>query len=293
MARMYTVWPVCVIRTQPNYTPRPVNGPMVSHYRMDSEMPAPVRIAPPFAVPRPVSMGLLAAEARELGIELDDVQVGRFQLYYEEILSWNRRVNLTRVTDPDEVRTRHFIDSLSVLRGLSRGALGAGTSLIDVGSGAGLPGVPLKIAYPAVSLVLLEANGKRAAFLGALVAALDLEDARVVHARAEDAGRRHDLRDAFDVVVSRAVAPLEVLAELTLPFCRVGGVAIAQKGADVDDELDRAGSAIAALGGGESRTHSITPPGGDVARSLVVTEKARATPDKFPRRPGIPAKRPL
>ena len=238
-------------------------------------------------------MGLLASGARELGIELDEAQIARFQLYHGEILSWNRRANLTRVTDLDEVQTRHFIDSLSVVRGLRRGALGAGTKLIDVGSGAGLPGIPLKIAFPALALVLLEANGKKAAFLEMLARTLDLDGVTVVRSRAEEAGHREDLRETFDVVVSRAVAPLPVLAELTLPLCRVGGVAVALKGADVSDELDRAGSATTMLGGGVSRIHTITPPGGDVARSLVVTGKVTPTPDKFPRRPGIPAKRPL
>ena len=238
-------------------------------------------------------MGLLAAGARELGIELDDAQIGRFQLYYTEILSWNRRASLTSVTGPDEVQTRHFIDSLSLVKGLRRGTLHAGTKLVDVGSGAGLPGVPLKIAFPETALVLLESNGRKAAFLEGLIRTLGLDDVTVVRSRAEEAGRRDDLREAFDLVVSRAVAPLAVLAELTLPFCKVGGVAIAQKGAGVGDELRRAANAIAILGGGESRTHIITPPGGEVARSLVVTCKVKPTPDRFPRRPGIPAKRPL
>ena len=273
--------------------PLPANRSMVSHYRTDSEMPPSVGTAPPVAASQPEQMGLLAVGARELGIALDDAQISRFQLYHREILSWNRRANLTRVTDPDEVQTRHFIDSLSVVRALPRGALGADTKLIDVGSGAGLPGVPLKIAFPALNLVLLEANGKKAEFLTHLARTLELDGVTVFGSRAEEAGHRDDLREAFDLVVSRAVAPMDVLAELTLPFCRVGGVAIAQKGADVGDELGRATDAIAILGGAESRTHVITPPGGDVARSLVVTEKVMSTPARYPRRPGIPAKRPL
>ncbi len=273
--------------------PLPANGSMVSHYRTDSEMPAQGGAAPPVVASQPPQMGLLTAGSRELGIDLDDVQIGRFQLYYREILSWNRRASLTRVTGRDEVQTRHFVDSLSVVSGLRRETLGAGTKLIDVGSGAGLPGVPLKIAFPEMAVVLLEANGKKAEFLEMLARTLELDEVTVVRARAEDAGHRDDLREAFDLVASRAVAPLAVLAELTLPFCKVGGVAIAQKGAEVGDELDRAGSAIATLGGGEHRTHVITPPGSDVPRSLVVTAKVTPTPDKFPRRPGIPAKRPL
>ena len=250
---------------------------MVSHSRVDSERPPP-----------PLDSRLRGND--EL---LDGVQVEQFELYCREMLAWNSRVNLTRVTGPDEVWTRHFLDSLSVAWGLPDGALGPEVSLIDVGSGAGLPGVPLKIAYPEVALVLLEANGKKAAFLENLVGMLGLEDARVVRSRAEDAGRRHDLREAFDVVVSRAVAPLEVLVELTLPFCKVGGVAVAQKGAGVEGEVERARNAVRLLGGGEPRTYGVTPPGSDVARSLVVVDKVRGTPERFPRRPGIPAKRPL
>ena len=178
-------------------------------------------------------------------MELDASQVAGFELYRREMLAWNSKANLTRVTDPDEVQTRHFVDSLSVASCLPNDALGPGTSLIDVGSGAGLPGVPLKIAFPALTLVLLEANRKKASFLQMLVRTLDLDRVTVVRSRAEEAGHRDDLRETFDVVVSRAVAPLEVLAELTLPFCRVGGTVIAQKGEDVGDELERAGNAIA------------------------------------------------
>ena len=238
-------------------------------------------------------MDLLAVGARQFGIELDDLQIGQFERYYREILAWNSRVNLTRVTGPEEVQTRHFVDSLSVVSALPDGALAPGVSLIDVGSGAGLPGVPLKIAYPETTVVLLEANGRKAAFLENLVRVLDLEGVRVVRSRAEEAGHSRDLREAFDVAISRAVAQLEVLVELTLPFCRVGGVAIAQKGVDVSAELERARNAIHLLGGGETRTKEVLPPGSPVSRSLVVTEKAMATPDRFPRRPGIPAKRPL
>ena len=273
--------------------PRPVNGSMVSHSRTDSEMPGPGGAALSVAASQPAQMGLLVVGARELGIELDDVQIDRFQRYYAEILAWNRKANLTRVTGTDEVQTLHFIDSLTVVKGLRRGALGSGARLIDVGSGAGLPGVPLKIAFPGTAVVLLEANGKKAAFLKGLVRTLGLDGVEVVRARAEEAAHREDLREAFDVVVSRAVASLDILVELTLPFCRVGGVAVAQKGADVDSELSRASNAISLLGGGASRTHRISPPASDVARSLVVTDKVSETPARYPRRPGIPAKRPL
>ena len=238
-------------------------------------------------------MHLLSDGASRLGVQLDDFQIGQFERYYLEILAWNSKVNLTRVTSLKEVQTRHFVDSLSIMVGLPDAALCHGVSLIDVGSGAGLPGVPLKIAYPGATLVLLEASLKKAAFLEHLVRVLEMEDVRVVRSRAEEAGHCQDLREAFDLVVSRAVAPLEVLAEFTLPFCKVGGVAIAQKGVDVSAEVERARSAIRLLGGGETRTREVRPPGSEVARSLVVTDKLKATPGRFPRRPGIPAKRPL
>ena len=255
-------------------------------------MPAPAGAGPLVAAP-PARMDLLAVGARQFGIKLDALQIGQFERYYQEMLAWNSRVNLTRVTGLEEVQTRHFVDSLSAASALPDGGLGPGSSLIDVGSGAGLPGVPLKIAYPETTVVLLEANGRKASFLENLVRVLELKDVRVVRSRAEEAGHSRDLREAFDVAVSRAVAQLEVLVELTLPFCKVGGVTIAQKGADVSAELERARSAIHLLGGGETWTKEVLPPGSTISRSLVVTEKAMATPDRFPRRPGIPAKRPL
>ena len=147
-------------------------------------------------------MDLLGDGASRLGIQLDDFQIGQFARYYREILAWNSRVNLTRVTGPEEVQTRHFVDSLSAASALPDGGLVPGSSLIDVGSGAGLPGVPLKIAYPETTVVLLEANGRKAAFLENLVRVLELKDVRVVRSRAEEAGHSRDLREAFDVAVS-------------------------------------------------------------------------------------------
>ncbi len=238
-------------------------------------------------------MDLLIAGAKELGVGIDARQVRQFEMYYREMLEGNSRMSLTGVTDWEETQTRHFVDSLSVAAALPRRMFQAGEALMDVGSGGGLPGVPLKIAYPEVSVTLLEANGKKAAFLRRLVEVLGLSGVSVVRGRAEEAGHRPELRERFGLVVSRAVARLDALAELTLPFCRVGGTTIAQKGPDVRREVDLARNAIEALGGGDVRVIEARPAGSPAPRTLVAVSKARPTPKRFPRRPGIPSKRPL
>ena len=195
-------------------------------------------------------------------------------------------MNLTAITEPEAVETLHFLDSLT----LPESTLGR---VLDVGSGAGFPGVPLKIAFPGLRMELLEATGKKAAFLRELVAALGLEDVAVHHGRAEDLGREPSLRGAFDAVLARGVARLSTLAELTLPFLRVGGVLVAHKSADVGAEVDGAAEAVRTLGGAAPVVHSVSAPGLDDGRTLVVVEKVSATPDKYPRRAGMPAKRPI
>ncbi len=237
-------------------------------------------------------MESLVEGAAGLGIDLNGEQVGRFKAYYDELVSWNESVNLTAVTDREEVQTRHFLDSLAVASALPTNVLDGADKLLDVGSGAGFPGLPLKIAYPRIDLTLLEATAKKTAFLHDVVDKLGLEGVTVVTGRAEEEAHRQEMREQFGAVVSRAVARLDVLAELCLPFCKVGGVTIAQKGPQVEQELDQARNAIETLGGlFDDRDMLVAAPVG--AGTLVTIEKSRPTPANYPRRPGIPSKRPL
>ena len=244
-------------------------------------------------------MQLLADGARALGIRLSDDQLNAFQTYYEMLVAWNARVNLTRITEFEAVQTKHFLDSLSCLAAIRRyPALAAGIAppglrAIDVGSGAGFPGLPLKIACPDVCLTLLEATGKKAEFLTEVVSRLGLTDVTVLNARAEQAGHDPAHREAYDLAVARALAALPVLAELTLPFVRPGGLVIAQKGEDPVAEVEAAQAAFQTLGGRLRHVLPVSVPGLAAARHLVVIEKVAATPDGYPRRSGMPAKRPL
>lgn len=237
------------------------------------------------------SYGLLAKGAAEVGIALDESQLERFERYFHEMLRWSSRVNLTSVTKWESVQTTHFLDSLTVSRAAPTGNMLSGR-LLDVGSGAGFPGVPLKIAFPHLQVTLIESRGKKTDFLRRLAEVLDLElDVRT--GRAESLAHRPDLRGRFDLVVSRAVGSLSVLAELCLPFCRVGGVVIAQKKGNLDEELGRAGYAVEAVGGRWNGIEEVSSSLLDEGRRLVLMEKVQPTPPRYPRRSGVPAKRPL
>jgi 16S rRNA (guanine527-N7)-methyltransferase len=236
-------------------------------------------------------MRRLVEGAAALSVPLDDVQAEQFRRYSDELAAWNRRVNLTAVTDPHEVVAKHFLDSLSVAAALHDRAREPGLRLLDVGSGGGFPGIPLRIAFPQWRVALLEATGKKAAFLEHVVGLLRLDGASVIAGRAETIAHDPAHREAYDVVVSRAVAPMAVLAELCLPFCRTGGTFVAQKSAGADDEVSAARQAIETMGGGLDRLQEVSYDGGEGL--LVVVEKAAPTPARYPRRSGIPAKRPL
>ena len=215
-----------------------------------------------------------------------------FQRYFQEMVEWNRVVNLTAIVDPNEVSAKHFLDSLSVARVIPDEAL-AGGSLVDVGSGAGFPGLPLKIAWPSLNVTLVDSVGKKAAFLRHVVDTLGLEGVEVEVGRAEALAHEERLRERFDVVASRAVAKMAELAELTLPFCKPGGIVVAQKKAGIEDELREAERAIALLGGALERIEAVDDVAPDDPRWLVVLRKVAPSPSRYPRRPGIPAKRPL
>lgn len=230
--------------------------------------------------------------ANRLGLELDSRQLEQFEIYYHELVSWNQKTNLTAITDYKSVQIKHFLDSLTIAPALPH-PFPTELRLLDVGAGAGFPGLPLKILRPQIRLVLLEATGKKVAFLEHIVSALKLTGVEVLAQRAEEAAHTSEYRAHFDIVTSRAVAELPALLELTLPFCRPGGQVIAQKKGDIRTELDRASRALEILGGQLTETKEVNLPLFVDSRCLVVVTKAAPTPDTYPRRPGIPVKRPL
>ena len=235
---------------------------------------------------------LLRQGSAELGIHLTLAQLEQFRVYYDELADWNSRVNLTRVTGWDEVLTRHYLDSLTARLALSPEMIEGGR-FIDIGSGAGLPGVPLKIAFPGLRATLVEATGKKAAFLEHLVGRLELQGVEVRTGRAETLGHQAGLREGFDFVVARAVSGMAALAELTLPFCRLGGRVVAYKTRGAAADIRGAAMAISAMGGELIEVIEVALTGLADDRTLVVLGKVSDTPERYPRRPGVPARRPL
>jgi 16S rRNA (guanine527-N7)-methyltransferase len=238
-------------------------------------------------------MDRLRAGAQRLNVQLSERQLAMFQVYYDDLVAWNQRFNLTAITDYEQAQIRHFIDSLSCLLAIKSAPGDRPLLCIDVGSGAGFPGIPLKITCPQMRIVLLEATGTKVDFLHHVIDALDLRDIRAVWGRAEEAAQDPAHRERYDLVFARAVAALPVLAEYTLPFCRLGGQVVAQKGASAQEEAQSAEHAISILGGRVQRVIPVELMGLAEARNLVVIDKVARTPDRYPRRPGIPAKRPL
>lgn len=236
----------------------------------------------------------LSAGVGAFNATLDETALTAFQRYYELLAEHGSRFNLTAVRDYESVQRRHFLESLAIGVALrSAGQLGGHERLLDLGSGAGLPGIPLAVAWPALRVTLLEATGKKARFLQLAVETLALRHVAVVNARAEDAAHLPALRERFDLVVARAVAPLDTLVELGLPFARVGGNLAALKGSRAAEELRRAPGAIRRTGGGDARRLTLPGQAAEAALSLVVVRKLRPTPRDLPRRPGLPAAQPL
>ena len=238
-------------------------------------------------------MEKLKSGAAKLGLYLSQRQLEQFHIYYQELVDWNQRINLTSITGYEEVQVMHFLDSLTVNLALGQSIIGGGFRVIDVGTGAGLPGVPLKILFPDIKLVLLESTAKKAEFLRHLERRLELDNVEIVAGRAEDAAHETRYREKFDLALSRAVAPLPALVELTLPFCAVGGSVVAQKKGDIDIEIKMAARAINRLGGELQEVMAVDMEEFPDRRRLVIIDKVTHTLPQYPRRPGMPAKRPI
>jgi len=226
----------------------------------------------------------------EKGLAFSPRQLEQFALYYRELVDWNERMNLTGITEREQVYIKHFYDSLSLAFFEDFPHV---HSLADIGSGAGFPGIPLKIAFPHLKLTIVDSLGKRIGFLRHLAETLELQDVTLVHGRAEDIARLPEHRDRYDAVTARAVARLSVLNELCLPFVKVNGWFAAMKGAAVSEEVEEAAFSIKELGGELAGIHSFLLPLEDAARYMVTLRKIKQTPKKYPRKAGVPAKLPL
>ena len=231
---------------------------------------------------------IMKTNVKLLSIELSDVQLEQFYQYMNILIEWNKVMNLTGITAPEEIITKHFIDSLTVLNKINRN-----DRIIDVGTGAGFPGIPIKIAFPETKIVLLDSLNKRINFLNEVISVLKLDKIKTIHGRAEDYGKDKKYREMYDVSIARAVAPLNILLEYLIPFTKVGGKSLCMKGANSEEEICSSKRAIEILGGKLVHTEEFFIPGTDMKRRIVEIEKTKKTETKYPRKAGIPSKEPL
>ncbi|MCR8643002.1 16S rRNA (guanine(527)-N(7))-methyltransferase RsmG [Paenibacillus sp. N1-5-1-14] len=230
------------------------------------------------------------AKLGEKGIELSEAQVDQFELYYKELVEWNEKINLTAITERSEVYWKHFYDSLSLSFYVEMNKV---KSMADIGSGAGFPGIPLKIAFPHLKLTIVDSLNKRINFLKQLVEKLNVQDVNCVHGRAEDIGRLPEHRDQYDLSTARAVARFNSLAEFCMPFVKVGGKFVSMKGSEVEEEVKESGNCMKELRGKVLKVDRMELPVVGGVRHFVQVSKLAATPKKYPRKAGTPLKSPL
>lgn len=230
----------------------------------------------------------LKEEAMQFRIELSEKEQDNFYNYMKLLLDWNEKINLTAITEPKEVITKHFVDSLSIVRHINEN-----DRILDIGTGAGFPGIPIKIVLEKNEITLLDSLNKRINFLNEVIEKLDLKNIQAVHGRAEEFNKIDENRENYDIIVSRAVAKLNVLLEYMLPFVKLNGRCLCMKSADIDEELKEAENAIKILGGEIEKIDEIILKNTDIKRKIIVIKKVNKTPSKYPRKAGTPAKEPI
>lgn len=230
----------------------------------------------------------LIIQAKKIDVILDEEQIKKFYKYMELLLEWNEKINLTAIVEPRDVILKHFVDSLTICKELQKNK-----TLADIGTGAGFPGIPVKILRPDLDITLIDSLNKRVNFLTMVIEALKLEKIIALHGRIEDFGKNKKYREKFDYVTSRAVANLSTLSEYMIPLVKIGGKCICMKGSNIDEELKNAEKAIKTLGGKIEKVDTFLLPDTDMGRNIILIKKEKATPNKYPRKAGTPAKEPI
>lgn len=229
-------------------------------------------------------------QLEQLNIKLNEQQKEQFHRYYELLVEWNKVMNLTGITEYGEVNEKHFIDSLAINKVIDIEKI---DTVLDIGTGAGFPGLPLKIAYPHLKVVLLDSLQKRINFLNTVIEELGLEEIETLHGRAEDYAKKTEYREQFDLCVSRAVANLSTLSEYCIPYIRVGGIFVSYKSGNIDEEVDNSKKAVKVLGGKLESVEKFQLPGTEISRSFVKVKKIEQTKKRYPRKAGLPGKEPI
>ena len=230
----------------------------------------------------------LLEKAGTMGVRFSVEQMDKFYKYMNLLIEWNEKMNLTAIIEPNEIILKHFIDSITILKDIKDGS-----TVVDVGTGAGFPGIPLSIMNPTLKITLVDSLNKRLIFLQEVINELDLKNVELVHARAEEFGQNKKYREKFDVVTSRAVANLATLSEYLLPLVKINGKAISMKAGNASQEIEDAKKAIKTLGGNINNIEEFNLPQSDIGRTIIIIDKIKETPGKYPRKPGTPSKEPI